>query len=230
MRTTRWSSVGLALLLTTPAAASTGRLLISDSAEVLDAPVIGLQRSALVLPAGFAVDTSLLADLLLVLNAGVRWSGKYEFHRFVLGARYAHFVGTPVYSAILNAQEAQLQRFEPALSGPSFYGVYGMSLGPVLVQVEARLELMDVLSASVTAGARLRLVDWLAITAEAGYRITPTVSDPARAAPPLRAAAGLRFGGEHGQLSVGAAYVGIEDPMLGSIPILPVIDLAWSFR
>lgn len=232
MKTTRGKAVavGLALVLSTPALASDGRLLISDAAEVIDAPVLGLQRTAIALPAGFAVDTALLADLLLLLNVGVRWSAEVEMHRFVLGARYAHFVGTPVYSALLNAQESQLRRYEPALSGPSFYGVYGASLGPLLLQVEGKLELMDVMTASVTAGAKFQVVEWLAVTVEAGYRVAPSITDPARAPQPLRAAAGLRFGGQTGQLSVGAAYVGIDDPMLGAFPVLPVLDLAWSFR
>lgn len=223
-------ALGLALVVAAPALGSDGRLLISDAAEVVDAPVLGLQRSAIALPGGFAVDTSLLADLLLLVNAGVRWSGEVEMHRFVVGARYAHFLGTPVYSALLNTQEAQLQRYEPALSGPSFYGVYGVALGLVLLQLEGKVELMDVMTASVTAGGKFQLLDWLALTVEAGYRVTPSITDPARAAPPLRAAAGIRIGGERGQISLGAAYVGIDDPMLGTFPVLPVLDLAWSFR
>lgn len=228
-RWNRWAQV-LLLLLATPALGSNGRLLTTDAAEKVDAPVLGLQRSAVPLPAGFALDTSLLADLLLLVNVGVRWSGEADIHRFVVGARYAHFVGTPVYSALLNTQEAQLRRYEPALSGPSFYGVYGAELGPLLLQVEGKVELMDVLTASVTAAAKFQLSEGFALIAEAGYRVSPTVTDPARAPPPLRAAAGLRIGGHKGQITVGAAYVGIDDPMLGTFPVLPVLDLAWSFR
>jgi hypothetical protein len=202
--------------------ARTGRLLTTDAAEVVDDAVLGLQRTAIPIAGGFAVDTALLADLALVLNGGVRWAGEADVHRFVLGARYAHFVGTPVYSALLASQEPQLVRFEPTLSGPTFYAVYGVQLPSILLQVEGRYELMSTATASITAGARFNLNPSWALMLEAGYRFF--------ALNPYRAAAGIRLGGESGgAITVGAAYVGIEDPMLPSYPILPVLDLSWSF-
>lgn len=221
------------LIASTPALASNGRLLTTDAAEVVDVPVLGLQRSAIALPAGFAVDTSLLGDLVLVLNGGLRWGAALDVHRLVLGARYSQFVGTPVYSALLNSQESQLQRYEPALSGPSFYGVYGIELGSLLLQLEGKVELMAETTASLTAGAKFQLTPAWGLIVEGGVRGYPgrvETTPPPASAPFLRGAAGLRFGGETGQVTLGVAYVGIEDPMLGSFPFAPVLDLAWSFR
>ncbi|HEX8699621.1 MAG TPA: hypothetical protein VF815_12335, partial [Myxococcaceae bacterium] len=114
------------------------RLLTTDAAATLEHPVLGLQRSAVPLPGGFALDTSLYADLLLAPNLGLRWAVAAGPHRIVLGARYTHFVGASVYSDIVEGQEPAIQRFEPSLSGPTFYGVYGLVLGRLSVQGEAR--------------------------------------------------------------------------------------------
>ncbi|MFP2931585.1 hypothetical protein ACLESO_41650 [Pyxidicoccus sp. 3LG] len=113
---------------------NTARLMGTDAAEVIDAPVLGLQRTALPLFGGLAVDTSLYADAMLAPNLGLRWAVAAGPHRFVLGARYTHFVGASTYSDIVTSETPALRSFEPELSGPSFYGVYGLALGPLLVQ------------------------------------------------------------------------------------------------
>ena len=100
--------------------------------------MLGLQRTALPLFGGLAVDTSLYANALLAPNLGLRWAVASGAHRFVLGARYTHFVGASTYSDIVTSETPALRSFEPELSGPSFYGVYGLALGPLLVQGEAR--------------------------------------------------------------------------------------------
>jgi len=235
LRPTTVSSFILAgvLLASAAAPASTGRLLTTEAAEVVDVPVLGLQRTALALPGGFALDTALLADVVLLVNGGVRWGAKLDVHRVVLGARYAHFVGTELYSSLLNAQEEQLRRYEPALSGPSFYGVYGIELGALLLQMEGKVELMAQTTAALTAGAKFQLSPAWGLIAEAGIRFYPgreETTPPAASAPSFKGAAGLRFGGETGQVTLGVAYVGIEDPMLPALPFAPVLDLAWSFR
>ncbi|HEX8703646.1 MAG TPA: hypothetical protein VF815_32720, partial [Myxococcaceae bacterium] len=47
----------------------------------------------------------------------------------------------------------------------------------------------------------------------------------------LRAAAGVRYGGENFGLALGAAYVNLNDPVFpGGLPVAPVLDLSWTFR
>ena len=83
-----------------------GRLLTTDAAEALDAPVLGLQRSALPLAGGVAIDTALLADLGLVANLGLRWAAEVGVQRFVAGARWAQFVGAAVTSSVARQYDA----------------------------------------------------------------------------------------------------------------------------
>ncbi|CAM4316078.1 MULTISPECIES: hypothetical protein [Myxococcus] len=205
---------------------NTARLLTTDAAEVIDAPVLGLQRTALPLFAGLAVDTSMYANALLAPNVGLRWAMAASPHRVVLGARYTHFVGASVYSDVVTsgADTPALQRFEPELSGPSFYGVYGLSLGPVLVQGEARYGLYTSDYLSFTGALAFNFAGHWSVVGEAGVRV--------KGGSTLRAAAGIRYGGEHFGLGVGATYVDMSDPALPgeSLPVLPVVDLSWSFR
>ena len=47
----------------------------------------------------------------------------------------------------------------------------------------------------------------------------------------LRAAAGVRYGGENFGLALGAAYVNLNDPVFpGGLPVAPVLDVSWTFR
>jgi hypothetical protein len=47
----------------------------------------------------------------------------------------------------------------------------------------------------------------------------------------LRAAGGVRYGGEKFGLALGAAYVNLNDPVFpGGLPVAPVLDLSWTFR
>ncbi|MBJ6763519.1 hypothetical protein JGU66_22350 [Myxococcaceae bacterium JPH2] len=220
--------IGCALWLPTEALAeprtNVGRWLTTDAAEGLDAPVLGLQRSALPLVAGLAVDTSVYGDALLALNAGLRWSGAVGPHRLVLGARYTHLVGRSVYSSIVTSKEPALERFSPELSGPSFYAVYGVSLGSVLIQGEARYATFDTDYLSLTATAAWNFLGHWSLVAEGGVRI--------KGGDTPRGALGVRYGGEHLGLGVGLAYVDLSDPALPGkdLPVLPVIDLSWIFR
>jgi hypothetical protein len=217
-----WALV--AILAPGRAHAGNGRLLTTDEAGRIDRPVLGLQRSALPLALGFVVDTSLYADLLLAPNLGLRWAAETGPHRFVLGARYTHFVGASVYSSVVEGQEPAVKRFEPSLSGPSFYGLYGISLGSLLVQGEIRYGLYETDYLSLTGGLALNLAGNWWLIGELGTRFSGGAS--------LRAAAGLRYGGESFGLALGASYAGLEDPMIpdGSVPVLPVLDLSWTFR
>ncbi|GHG80420.1 hypothetical protein [Comamonas sp. JC664] len=205
---------------------NTARLLTTDAAEVIDAPVLGLQRTALPLFAGLAVDTSMYANALLAPNVGLRWAMASGAHRFVLGARYTHFVGTSVYSDIVTseADTPALQRFEPEFSGPSFYAVYGMALGPLLVQGEARYGIYTSDYLAFTGAVAFNFAGHWSVVGEAGVRV--------KGGSTLRAAAGVRYGGEHFGLGLGATYVDMSDPALPgeSLPVLPVLDLSWSFR
>ncbi|WP_408888909.1 hypothetical protein VZQ01_23765 [Myxococcus faecalis] len=203
---------------------NTARLMGSDAAEVIDAPVLGLQRSALPLFAGLALDTSVYADLLLAPNLGLRWALASGPHRFVLGARYTHFVGASVYSGIVESRTTGLQRFEPELQGPSFYAVYGLSLGRLLVQGEARYARYTTDYLSFTGGAAFNFVGHWSVVAEAGVRV--------KGGAKLRAAAGIRYGGEGFGLGLGATYVDLSDPAVPgeTLPVLPVFDVSWSFR
>ncbi len=204
--------------------AGNGRLLTTDEAAVIDRPVLGLQRSAVPLALGFAVDTSLYADLLLAPNLGLRWAAEAGPHRFVVGARYTQFVGASVYSSFVEDQEPAVTRFEPSFSGPSFYGLYGINLGGLLVQGEVRYGLYETDYLSLTGAVALKLVGNWWLLGEVGTRFSGGAS--------LRGAAGLRYGGESFGLALGASYAGLEDPMIpdGSVPVLPVLDLSWTFR
>jgi hypothetical protein len=203
---------------------NTARLMTTDAAEVIDAPVLGLQRTALPLFGGLAVDTSVYADALLAPNLGLRWALAAGPHRFVVGARYTHFIGASVYSDIVTDEEPALQSFEPELSGPSFYGVYGLVLGPLLVQGEARYGVYTTDYLSFTGSAGFNFLGPWSVVAEAGVRV--------KGGSAFRAAAGLRYGGEGLGFGLGAAYVDLSDPALPgeSLPVLPVVDLSWSFR
>ncbi|MBZ4418083.1 hypothetical protein K8638_16445 [Myxococcus sp. RHST-1-4] len=203
---------------------NTARLMGTDAAEVIDAPVLGLQRTAIPLFAGLAVDTSLYADALLAPNLGLRWAVAAGPHRVVLGARYTHFVGASVYSDAVESEAPAIRRFEPELTGPSFYGVYGLVLGPLLVQGEARYARYTSDYLSFTAGVGLNFAGNWSVVGEAGVRVEGGSS--------LRAAAGIRYGGDHFGFGLGAAYVDLSDPALPgeSLPVLPVFDLSWTFR
>ena len=203
---------------------NTARLMGTDAAEVIDAPVIGLQRTAIPLFAGLAMDTSVYADLLLAPNLGLRWAMAVGPNRFVVGARYTHFVGADVYSAQVESEAPAVQRFEPELSGPSFYAVYGLVLGPLLVQGEARYGIYTSDYLSFTGGAGFNFAGNWSVVAEAGVRVKGGAA--------FRAAGGLRYGGEIFGLGVGAAYVDLSDPALPgeSLPVLPVFDISWTFR
>lgn len=205
---------------------NTARLMGTDAAEVIDAPVLGLQRTALPLFAGLAVDTSLYANALLAPNLGLRWAVAAGPHRVVLGARYTHFVGASVYSDAVTsgADTPALQRFEPELSGPSFYGVYGLVLGPLLVQGEARYARYTSGYLSFTGGVGFNFTGNWSVVGEAGVRVEGGSA--------FRAAAGIRYGGDAFGFGLGAAYVDMSDPALPgeSLPVLPVFDLSWTFR
>lgn len=199
------------------------RLLTTDAAAVIEHPVLGLQRSALPLAGGFALDTSLYADLLLAPNLGLRWAVAAGPHRIVLGARYTHFVGASVYSSVVSSQEPAITRFEPSLSGPTLYGVYGLALGRLTVQGEARFAHFESSYLAVTGAAALNLFGAWAVIGEVGVRL--------EGGSRLRAAGGLRYGGEQFGLALGLAYVDLNDPVFpGGLPVAPVLDLSWTFR
>lgn len=204
--------------------AGDGRLLTTESADVIAHPVLGLQRSAVPLVGGLALDTSLYADVFLAPNLGLRWAAEAGRHRFVVGARYTHFVGASVYSSFLTSREPALMRFEPSLTGPTAYATYGLVLGTLTVQAEARYAHYESDYLSVTGAAALRLTQTWTVIAEAGTRLMGGSS--------FRAAAGARYGGEHLGLALGAAYVAIDDPVFpgGGFSVLPVVDLSWTFR
>lgn len=201
-----------------------------DAPEAIDAPVLGLQRSAIALPAGFAVDTSLMADLGLLPNLGVRWALAAGPHRLVAGARYAQFVGADVYSAVIHSLQPVVKRYDPSYGGPSAYAVYGLSLGQLTVAAELRARLMTFLSGSLTAGAAFAFNESWSVVVEGGIRYLqgdPFVPD---ATLQPKAAAGIRLAGKGFGFLLGADYVGIADPMFPPLPVMPVVDLFWSFQ
>ena len=211
-------------------AAGDARWVSMDAPEVLDAPVIGLQRSAFTLPAGFALDTSLIADIGLLPNAGVRWALAAGPHRFVVGARYALFVGSTPYTAVLSSLEPVVKRYDPSYSGPSAYVVYGHSLGQLTLAAEVRARAMYFISGSITAGASFAFNDAWSVVVEGGVRYlqgAPFVPDGIIQP---KAAAGLRLAGKGFGFLLGADYVSIDDPMLPALPIIPVVDVVWSFQ
>ncbi|HVE85243.1 MAG TPA: hypothetical protein VND93_20465 [Myxococcales bacterium] len=211
-------------------AAGTARWISMDAPETLEAPVIGLQRTALSLPGGFAVDTSLLADAGLLPNAGVRWAISAGPHRFVAGARYAYFVGGDAYSAAVNALQPVVKRYDPSFSGPSAYAVYGLSLGQFTFGAELRARLMYFTSGSATAGVALALTDAWSLVAEAGVRYLQGEQFVTQGAIQPKLAAGIRLAGKGFGFILGADYVGIDDPMFPAVPVAPVVDLSWSFQ
>lgn len=211
-------------------AAGDARWVSMDAPEVLDAPVLGLQRSAVALPAGFALDTALAADLGLLPNAGVRWALAAGPHRVVVGARYAQFVGADAYSAVITSLQPVVKRYDPSYSGPSAYALYGLSLGQLTFAAELRARLMYFVSGSLTAGASFAFNESWSVVVEGGVRYlqgAPFVPD---AVLQPKAAAGLRLAGKGFGFLLGADYVGIDDPMFPSLPVMPVADLCWSFQ
>jgi hypothetical protein len=220
----------LTLVSPLPAHAGNARLILTDEAAALTHPVLGLQRSALPLGAGFALDTSLLADLALAPNLGVRWALEAGPHRVVVGARYSHFVGTAIVTSLLQSQEPALKRFEPRFSGPSFYALYGLKLGPLLVQAEGRHARYERPYTTVMGALALTFGESWSLIGEAGFWFPSleTTTEQRR----LQAAAGLRFNGQNFGFMVGAAYLGLEDALLpgGRVDLLPTLDLSWTFR
>lgn len=225
----------VALLQPAEARAGNARLLSTDEAAVLQHPVLGLQRSALPLGLGFALDTSVLADLALAPNLGLRWGLEVGPHRLVIGARYTHFVGAALVSGLVESQQPSVKRFEPSFGGPSAYALYGLKLGPVLVQAEARHSIYEITSTSVTGAVVVNFAGNWSLVGELGVRLR---ADETGLQPQegnaLRGAAGLRYAGDNLGFSLGAAYVDLREPMLpingGSIPVIPALDLSWTFR
>jgi len=203
-------------------AAGDGRLLAMEAAEPIDHVVIGLQRTAVPLFAGFALDTSLLGNIALAPNLGVRWGSKLGDHAgLALGVRYTLFVGTDLYSQFIQGQQPLVKRFDPSFSGPSAYAAFGYDLGAITLSAEARYSHFYYDAAGVNAAVQWHLSEKWAVVGEIGVHILGP--------PPIHAALGIRFTGDNFGFSLGAAYVGIDDPLLPSIPILPAIDLSWSF-
>lgn len=218
------------LLGSTPAHAfnhvGNARLLASDEAAVIKKPVLGLQRSALPLGLGFALDTSVLADAALAPNLGLRWALEAGPHRFVVGARYTKFLGSQVLSDFVASQQPAVKRFEIDFQGPSAYALYGLQLGPMLVQAEVRHWRYQTASTTATGAVVLNFAGHWSVVGEFGVRLQEGF--------PLRGAAGLRYAGDNFGMSLGAAYVDLTEPLLpvneGRIPILPTLDLSWTFR
>jgi hypothetical protein len=228
-----WALV--ALLQPAEARAGNARLLASDEAAAIKHPVLGLQRSALPLGLGFALDTSVLADLALAPNLGLRWGVEAGPHRFVIGARYTRFVGAALVSDFVESQQPSVKRFEPSFGGPSAYALYGLQLGPVLVQAEARHSMYEVTSTSVTGAVVVNFAGNWSLVGEVGVRLRADETGlRPREGNALRGAAGLRYSGDNLGFSLGAAYVDLRESMLpingGSIPIIPTLDLSWTFR
>ena len=224
-----WALV--ALLQPSEARAGNGRLLSTDEAAAIQHPVLGLQRSAVPLVWGFALDTSLLADLALTPNLGLRWGLEAGPHRFVVGARYTRFVGAQIASDFVQSQQPAVTRFEPSFSGPSAYALYGLKVGQLLLQVEARHAIYEITTTSFTGAVVLNFAGNWSLLGELGLRLRREDIDMDNG---LRGAAGIRYAGDNFGFSLGAAYVGLRDPMLpvneGSIPIIPAFDLSWTFR
>ncbi len=200
------------------------RLLTTDAAAVIEHPVLGLQRSAVAaagrLRAGHLAVSRICCWLPTSDCAGPSPPGRTGWW---LGARYTHFVGASVYSDDVESQEPAIQRFEPSLSGPTFYGVYGLVLGRLTVQGEARFARFESSYLAVTGAAALNLAGAWALIGEVGVRL--------KGGSRLRAAAGVRYGGENFGLALGAAYVDLNDPVFpGGLPVAPVLDLSWTFR
>jgi len=206
--------------------AGNARLLASDEAAAIKRPVIGLQRSAVPLGLGFAVDTSVLADLALAANLGVRWGLETGPHRFVVGARYTKFLGSQIVTDFVTTQQPAVQRFEIDFQGPSAYALYGLQLGPVLMQAEVRHWRYQNVSTTATGAVVFNFAGHWSVVGEFGVRVQEGL--------PLRGAAGIRYAGDNFGFSLGAAYVDLTEPLLpfneGRIPVLPTLDLSWTFR
>lgn len=206
--------------------AGNARLLASDEAAAIKKPVLGLQRSAVPLALGFALDTSVLADAALAPNLGLRWALEAGPHRFVVGARYTRFLGSQVLADFVSSQQPAVKKFEIDFGGPSAYALYGLQLGPVLVQGEVRHWRYQSTSTTATGALVFNFAGNWSLVGEFGVRLEEGY--------PLRGAAGLRYAGDNFGFSLGAAYVDVTEPLLpvneGRLPILPAFDLSWTFR
>ncbi len=207
--------------------AGNARLLASDEAAVIKKPVIGLQRAALPLALGFALDTSVLADAALAPNLGLRWALEAGPHRFVVGARYTKFLGNQVLSDFVASQQPAVKKFEIDFEGPSAYALYGLQLGPVLVQGEVRHWRYQTAITTATGALVYNFAGHWSVVGELGVSFQ-------EGSTPLRGAAGIRYAGDNFGFSLGAAYVDVTEPLLpvneGRLPILPAFDLSWTFR
>jgi hypothetical protein len=218
--------------------AGNARLLASDEAAAIKHPVLGLQRSALPLALGFAVDTSVLADLALTPNLGLRWALEAGPHRFVVGARYAKFMGSQLASDFVTGQEPAVKRFDLTFSGPSFYALYGISVGRALVQAEVRHARYGVPTTTATGALVLNFAGNWSLVGEFGIRLRhdpeQTLEQQQAQGLPVRGAAGIRYAGDNFGISLGAAYVDLQEPMVpvndGRLPFMPAFDLSWTFR
>ena len=206
--------------------AGNARLLASDEAAVIKKPVLGLQRSALPIGLGFALDTSVLADAALAPDLGLRWALEAGPHRFVIGARYTKFLGNQVVSDFISQQQPAVKKLEIAFEGPSAYALYGLQLGPVLVQAEVRHWRYQTATTRATGGLVVNFAGNWSVVGELGVSLEEGY--------PLRGAAGIRYAGENFGMSLGAAYVDVSEPLLpineGRIPVIPAFDLSWTFR
>jgi hypothetical protein len=206
--------------------AGNARLLASDEAAAIKHPVLGLQRSALPLGLGFAVDTSVLADAALAPNLGLRWAMEAGPHRFVVGARYTKFMGSQILSDLVASKAPAVKKLDIEFQGPSAYALYGLQLGPVLIQAEVRHWRYQSASTTATGALVLNFAGNWSVVGEFGVRLKEGY--------PLRGAAGLRYAGKNFGFSLGAAYVDVAEPLLpvneGRIPFLPAFDLSWTFQ
>ena len=206
---------------------STGnaRLLSTDEAAPIKHLTLGLQRTALPLALGFAVDTSLLADLATAANVGVRWGAEWGIHRFVIGARYTWFLGGETISNAISEQVPEISRVDVNFSGPSAYALYGIVLGRFLVQGEVRHSIYQSTITTATGAVVFNIIGNLSAIGELGVRFSDGL--------PLRGAFGLRYAGPTLGVSLGVAYVDIVEPLLpyneGRIPFLPAFDLSLTF-
>jgi hypothetical protein len=203
------------------------RLLATDEAAPIKHAVIGLQRTALPLALGIVVDTSLLADAALAANVGVRWGAEAGRHRFVIGARYTQFLGNSFLADAIAKQDSPVKSFSVDFSGPSAYALYGVVVGPLLVQVEARHSRYQTVSTTATGAVVFNFAHRFAAVAELGVRLN-------KAGHPPRGALGLRYAGQNLGASLGVAYVDLTEPLLpyndGRIPVVPALDLSWTFQ
>lgn len=206
--------------------AGNARLLSSDEAAVIKHPVLGLQRSALPLGLGFAVDTSVLADAALAANLGVRWALETGPHRFVVGARYTKFMGNGIITDYITSKQPAVKNLEIDFQGPSAYALYGVQFGRVLVQAEVRHWRYQTATTTATGALVVNLVGNLSLVGEFGVRFKEGY--------PLRGAAGIRYAGNNFGFSLGAAYVDVNESLLpindGHIPFAPAFDLSWTFQ